>query len=553
MKLDLNKNKILVLAVLFGLILLLPLALNLTKQRQEIRKKAVGSGIVRLQLQPGQTSINKGDYLDINVVLNSTQPAVQVNAANVKMLFDKTIFDVSGVNCGAEFPLAVEKRVDITGSSGYIYLACATEGGTLPITLQTDQPHTLGTFRATVKNSASLGEFLISFDADVCYVNEHPSGNNLSDASFMGRYTITSAATPTPLPTPLPGQERVVGRVLKNTVPGTGYSISSHDGKQAVWSTNEGGPYYALGAWATGSVVKITLNNPDAGFNCSWSFDNNPNQTGGETSGSNCLAVVTLSNTSWDWQNHLTFFLSTPPTSTPVPTATLTPIPTATITPMPTGGATGTPTPTVTGGVTGTPIPTPTVTSTPGQVKIRFKIKFAGVETQKPAQKVKLTVRHYNSGTTATLANVDVASVKVGEIWIYQSGMITLPAEITPGTGYQILIKGPKHLQALYCERTGQVKPCSGGAYIYTMPLAAGENEFDFGGYPLLAGDLPLTQTGGQDGVVNSIDAVALTNCFDTPESQACKDTADLNFDGTVNTLDMNLMNNTIYSRWEDD
>jgi len=99
-------------------------------------------------------------------------------------------------------------------------------------------------------------------------------------------------------------------------------------------------------------------------------------------------------------------------------------------------------------------------------------------------------------------------------------------------------------LQARYCQNSGQSQPCTGGR----ITLNNGENVLDFSGYPLPGGDLPP-----QDGVVNAIDAVALTNCFETPTSRACLDKADLNLDGVISVADQIIMNNTIYTRWEDE
>ena len=53
--------------------------------------------------------------------------------------------------------------------------------------------------------------------------------------------------------------------------------------------------------------------------------------------------------------------------------------------------------------------------------------------------------------------------------------------------------------------------------------------------------------------MVNSIDANSLVNCFADPESAACVAKADLNFDCIITSGDVNLMNNTIFTRWEDD
>jgi len=197
-------------------------------------------------------------------------------------------------------------------------------------------------------------------------------------------------------------------------------------------------------------------------------------------------------------------------------------------------GCTSTPTSTPTPTLTPTPTPNP-----PGQVKAKFKVKFSGVDNKKPDQIVKVKI---GRGETV-IQELEQVSLTANNQGIYESQMITLSSAITQGANYYLLIKGPKHLQVRFCQNTGQTRPCTTGK----ITLNSGENTLDFTGYPLPGGDLPP-----QDGVVNSLDAVALTNClFQT--SSTCLQKADLNFDEIVNTMDINIMNNTIYTRWEDE
>jgi hypothetical protein len=97
----------------------------------------------------------------------------------------------------------------------------------------------------------------------------------------------------------------------------TNLIITSNDGKFASWDTNyqEGcgnAPYFAIGRWNSGQTVMITLT-PPRGYICTrWTFDNQPNQPGGETSGKGCVAIITLASGSYspDWQNHLWFYVA---------------------------------------------------------------------------------------------------------------------------------------------------------------------------------------------------------------------------------------------------
>lgn len=186
----------------------------------------------------------------------------------------------------------------------------------------------------------------------------------------------------------------------------------------------------------------------------------------------------------------------------------------------------------------------------PGEVQIQLKIKFAGIEKdrpenpplQLPQQPVRIKVA---KGNTVLQDLGEINLVPDGEGIFTHSQSITLSSAITAGENFFFLIKGPKHLQTRYCQASGQRRPCTGA----NITLNNGANVLDFTTYPLPPGDLPLPQ----DGVANTVDAIFLTNCFNTLTDQNCLVKADLDLSGNVNSADMNLLNLTIYSRWEDD
>jgi len=204
-----------------------------------------------------------------------------------------------------------------------------------------------------------------------------------------------------------------------------------------------------------------------------------------------------------------------------------------------TTGETSIPPTTPTPEATPTPTSTPTPTPPPGEVKIKFRVKFEGVYDKKGNQNVRLKIGK-DQAILQELSDVILTSDDQG---VYESPLLTLSSAVTSGSNYYILIKGPKHLQVKFCQNSGQSRPCTNGM----ISLNNGENILDFTGYPLPGGDLPP-----QDGIVNAMDAVAMVNCLFDSSSQ-CINKADLNFDGAVNTMDINIMNNTIYSRWEDE
>lgn len=176
---------------------------------------------------------------------------------------------------------------------------------------------------------------------------------------------------------------------------------------------------------------------------------------------------------------------------------------------------------------------------------IDFKVKFRDV-TNRPAAcyqnqtmnfKVKLvkagsTTQNLTATTTVNDQNID----STGTWTIHATGFNKVAGN------YDIYIKGPKQLQKKF------PKKALTSADSQTVDLVAlGAKYF------LEGGDLPIGTNGAQDGVVSAVDANSLVNCFADPESAACVAKADLNFDCIITSGDVNLMNNTIFTRWEDD
>lgn len=419
MNLSLSKKQIVTLLIMGGLIVVLALTISLTQEKQEIRKEAAGTGVVKLTLSPSGVEKNRGEAIDVSVQLISSE-VKRVSAAGFDLQFSTNVFEISSVACSSFLPNSQAARV----TDNKIYISCYVPGGTTDYPeLGVNLPVTLGTFRATVKSDAPVGNTPISFTRT--YVAEATGdATDISDTGTTATYTIR-------------------------------------------------------GAEVTGTPT---------------------------------------------------------PTTSPVPTATSTPVPTATSTPRPTA--------------TVTPRPTAIPTVPPGDVQVRFKIKFAGVDQRRADQNIRVKV--LKDGVLKQELPFNDISVFAGTSGVYQSELITLSSAVTAGQGYTFLVKGPKHLQTLYCLSTGQRRPCDPRLILNLISLNNGLNALDFTTHPLPAGDLPHPVY-GQDGVVNSIDATLLVRCFENPTGQACLSQADLNLDGIINVFDMEIMNLTIYSRWEDE
>lgn len=188
-----------------------------------------------------------------------------------------------------------------------------------------------------------------------------------------------------------------------------------------------------------------------------------------------------------------------------------------------------------------TPTPQPGSLDNPNGVDVSFnlKIKLHGI-TKKPKDalnnvmiKVSLVDTTVTSGKKTAISYGDFTAGDNG-IW---TGTVTF-AKVEPKTGYQLLIKGPKHVQKKVCT-TSPTESYPGGyscKSIDLLAVAAGANEFDLTGIYLMAGDVAP-----QDGIVNSIDLTAVKTKFGMPD-MASLNKSDLNYDGSINSQDWSLI-----------
>jgi hypothetical protein len=194
-----------------------------------------------------------------------------------------------------------------------------------------------------------------------------------------------------------------------------------------------------------------------------------------------------------------------------------------------------------------TPTPTPTQPSG-GSVSLNLKLKFQGVmkepsNANQRTMKVRIKVAGGNLSSPVSV-NTDFTltnnrnSDTDALIW---NGTVNLPAQVTPGQKYYLLIKGPKHIQKKICdnnpsETTDGSYRCQGGR---TITFSSGQNNLDFSKIYLLAGDLPVN--GAQNGVVDSLDTSYIRNNLGKTDPTVAS-IADLNLDGKVDTQDWSMI-----------
>jgi hypothetical protein len=127
--------------------------------------------------------------------------------------------------------------------------------------------------------------------------------------------------------------------------------------------------------------------------------------------------------------------------------------------------------------------------------------------------------------------------------------------EIPPADGYLVFIKGPRHLQKLFCQNkpTG---PCR-GRLSSQIVFAKGENEYDFSTLALEAGDLPDPDADMvQDGVADARDWERLRALNTIPQDQITNQdllVADLDLNGKIDLRDTGLLTDTLFKKYEED
>jgi len=195
------------------------------------------------------------------------------------------------------------------------------------------------------------------------------------------------------------------------------------------------------------------------------------------------------------------------------------------------------------------PTNTPTPTQLPGgSVSLNLKLKFQGVmressNANQRTMKVRIKVAGGNlSSPVSVNADFTLTNNRNSDtdalIW---NGTVNLPAQVTPGQKYYLLIKGPKHIQKKICdnnpsETTDGSYRCQGGG---TITFSSGQNNLDFSKIYLLAGDLPVN--GAQNGVVDSLDTSYIRNNLGKTDPTVVS-IADLNLDGKVDTQDWSMV-----------
>lgn len=178
-----------------------------------------------------------------------------------------------------------------------------------------------------------------------------------------------------------------------------------------------------------------------------------------------------------------------------------------------------------------------------GNVQIKLKLRLQGIQA-KPKQTSGLQFKIGVVSSTQTTPVTQNASFTPEDSGLY-SGTVGL--NVTPGTGFCILVKGPQQLQKKICEQNpSELAPGSYKGEKGAIALVAGENSFDFSRIYMMSCDLPV-----QDGICNSQDLVKIRANLGNSSTQANTIT-DLNQDTTTNGTDWALALSSLSVKLDD-
>jgi hypothetical protein len=124
----LSKEKLFPLIILALLLLALPIAILLTKQKQDIRPRALGSAAANFALNPKTLNAKVGDTdVPVTVSLEVPDPKVGASGVNLELLYDKTKLKIKSVTSNVQagsslkFETEVLNKIDTmcTTATGY--------------------------------------------------------------------------------------------------------------------------------------------------------------------------------------------------------------------------------------------------------------------------------------------------------------------------------------------------------------------------------------------------------------------------------------------------
>lgn len=177
-------KKLLGLVSIFILAVGLLVSLNLAGQKQEIRKKASGSGSI-LSIDPASLSAATGDIFSVSIFINTQGD--KVSGAELHLTYDPAILEGQSISAGTFLPDILSK--DLQGNPGG-----QIEAGNAMIILGSGtnpKPDTVGTLATlTFKALSPVATTAINFTPDINIVTAIGAGGNTLASATNGQVTV---------------------------------------------------------------------------------------------------------------------------------------------------------------------------------------------------------------------------------------------------------------------------------------------------------------------------------------------------------------------------
>jgi hypothetical protein len=193
-------------------------------------------------------------------------------------------------------------------------------------------------------------------------------------------------------------------------------------------------------------------------------------------------------------------------------------------------------------------VATPSVTLTyppnsTASATLKMKLKFQGINAIPTEKKMNVEVG-IGSASPYSVKTVEFTAQDNGT-W---TGELNLPS-MSSSYYTALFIKGPKHLRKKVCdnkptETAGGTYKCDRNGY---LKITGGDNDLDFTGILMLAGDIPV-----QDGLISALDLAYIRQNLGN-KSEDSRQRGDLNLDGIVDTQDFSMILQTLAFKYDEE
>jgi hypothetical protein len=185
----LPRKQLYLFVIIIGLLLGLFAAVILTQQPQEIRKRAAGTGELRISLNPASGTYTQGQSIPVEIVMvNGSTSVKKITVAGLDLGFDPNFLTAlqKDLACSTDLPVPAHREVNTANKK--ISFTCFVGGGVEAIVLQPGDTRKLGTVTFTANSAAANGNTAVTVVRT--NVPDSTGTTDLSDAGTGAKYTI---------------------------------------------------------------------------------------------------------------------------------------------------------------------------------------------------------------------------------------------------------------------------------------------------------------------------------------------------------------------------